>query len=875
MSFKASYCISLLSFTALAVVMILYALKKDTATVILHNTTTKHEFSNDSIIVALSATIFVTIPIAFELALDIFFDWKSGIRDRSERLSMILYIVIPSLTLMANRTSAFLPYLFTCLHVIQYVGCFGAIISVCSKLVPKYFTKLKSVLIHFFFVLSSIFYALTYSFDNIAWPHYFMLISLLLSWSIFLSCLYTWLVQLNLKSVHSLRYLPVNELSCLLYIATTLITIMALPGVVGCLYIFDMFNFPYSVILIFTYNIVGFSLLPSCIPGRLARYSFMLAQNKVHAEYETKWSMLRFISHELRSPLNVICTGAKVAIEDIHLDISYRLDNLHDIFLAGEAAVGLLDDIMSLQLVERNDFDLNPERIPASRIHAMLLSSSVLAAAAKPVPVKIAYAIGTNFASSLCNYELTLDTLRIEQVFRNVFVVISTYAAANTSINVQISYHNNSNVLTTKENASYSALGAKVTPATNNVNNNLPFTVLVPDGPPLDNKNNNITGNRNISDNDAELNKDTTHAGLVVIEFSSPSCLLPASSLDDNHREGLSSMFETVPLEGGGGIGLRFRISQEIVRKHEGALWIDDAIGTGDRAVTFSIALPCVERIDRAKHRIPRDKNNGQGSFISQKSRMQMLDVPQISTSSSEVGGIRTPVVPLMDPSLSNPFPDSVVEYGTNFVLETKPLFDERGDNTISRRPVNARSVSKSDRLDRAEDNIQNDFECNQEFICDFVSPFQVPNTEHGKANIEHSMRVLVVDDSDLNRRVMRRAVERLSKEYFNKNNMVFIIDEADDGLTAHETVKQALEKKCSYNLVLMDNIMHHMNGPEAATTMRGCGYLGYIAGVTGNVLPKDIKHFVDCGAECVLPKPLNLDRLREILNYIAVHEFA
>jgi len=114
----------------------------------------------------------------------------------------------------------------------------------------------------------------------------------------------------------------------------------------------------------------------------------------------------------------------------------------------------------------------------------------------------------------------------------------------------------------------------------------------------------------------------------------------------------------------------------------------------------------------------------------------------------------------------------------------------------------------------------------------------------------------------------MRRAVERLSSEYV-RNNVVFVIDECNDGVTAYEAVTRALDTRCPFDLLLMDNVMLKMNGPEAAAKMRSGGYSGYICGVTGNVMARDVKHFVDSGADILLPKPLNVDRLREVLNRV------
>mmetsp|Transcript_22647 Transcript_22647/g.32557 ORF Transcript_22647/g.32557 Transcript_22647/m.32557 type:complete len:147 (+) Transcript_22647:1364-1804(+) len=78
-------------------------------------------------------------------------------------------------------------------------------------------------------------------------------------------------------------------------------------------------------------------------------------------------------------------------------------------------------------------------------------------------------------------------------------------------------------------------------------------------------------------------------------------------------------------------------------------------------------------------------------------------------------------------------------------------------------------------------------------------------------------LRFLIVDDSDLNRKVIVRQIEserkgRLSKTY---------IRQADDGLTALEVMREELQEGRHFDVVLMDYTMINMHGPDAATVMR------------------------------------------------------
>lgn len=86
---------------------------------------------------------------------------------------------------------------------------------------------------------------------------------------------------------------------------------------------------------------------------------------------------------------------------------------------------------------------------------------------------------------------------------------------------------------------------------------------------------------------------------------------------------------------------------------------------------------------------------------------------------------------------------------------------------------------------------------------------------------------------------------------------------EADDGRTALEVMHSEMEAGRSIQLVLMDFIMIHMNGPEAVQKMRAeLGYKGIAIGVTGNALPEDLTYFKNHGANDVITKPLTNAKL-------------
>ena len=133
---------------------------------------------------------------------------------------------------------------------------------------------------------------------------------------------------------------------------------------------------------------------------------------------------------------------------------------------------------------------------------------------------------------------------------------------------------------------------------------------------------------------------------------------------------------------------------------------------------------------------------------------------------------------------------------------------------------------------------------------------------EEGVSNL----RILVVDDSDTNRKFLSRILQ----------NRGHICDQARDGKEAVALVSESMKDSDGasnddmeakhYDAVLLDYEMPVMNGPTAAKELRGMGSDTFIVGITGNLLPEDVEYFRSQGANEVLPKPFNISDLEEVL---------
>merc|ERR1711956_109607 len=99
-------------------------------------------------------------------------------------------------------------------------------------------------------------------------------------------------------------------------------------------------------------------------------------------------------------------------------------------------------------------------------------------------------------------------------------------------------------------------------------------------------------------------------------------------------------------------------------------------------------------------------------------------------------------------------------------------------------------------------------------------------------------MRILVVDDAPLNRKLLIRLLESNGHT----------CEDAENGQILIDRVEEKMNKKGDgddhddhFDCILVDYEMPVMNGPDACKTIREMGYVGFVVGVTGNLLPEDV----------------------------------
>ena len=116
--------------------------------------------------------------------------------------------------------------------------------------------------------------------------------------------------------------------------------------------------------------------------------------------------------------------------------------------------------------------------------------------------------------------------------------------------------------------------------------------------------------------------------------------------------------------------------------------------------------------------------------------------------------------------------------------------------------------------------------------------------------------KILVVDDDELNQRMMQLILKREGYQ----------VDLASNGLEALEAVKLQ-----HYDVVFMDLQMPFMDGIEAARRIReweNGGQHAFIVALTASYLPERGHELFEAGIDNYISKPFDLEHVRRLLKY-------
>lgn len=148
-------------------------------------------------------------------------------------------------------------------------------------------------------------------------------------------------------------------------------------------------------------------------------------------------------------------------------------------------------------------------------------------------------------------------------------------------------------------------------------------------------------------------------------------------------------------------------------------------------------------------------------------------------------------------------------------------------------------------------------FKKNQELIIKLTLPVEILDRELDKITIEGKDKVLIVDDNEINRKILGMLLSNM-----NIKNISY----AEDGAIALEKCKEEF-----YKVIFMDCYMPVMDGYTAAYEIgklqESNSIKSSIVAVTANDLLDDKEKCLSVGIHNYLTKPINVNKLKSILK--------
>ena len=189
--------------------------------------------------------------------------------------------------------------------------------------------------------------------------------------------------------------------------------------------------------LIFYYIIIIlFSVLMTVLPNRLLRKMSEIKESVLRLKRE----FVRYVSHEIRSPLNVAHAGLEILKADLETAGASLaiLSLLDDIFSASNAAIDILNDMLHYEHIDSGTFKLEPAVVPLVNVLAGRLEVYKYMASKKSITFHIEdqaqaseyyMVVSTTQGSAESPEEVTsvslapslyIDRFRVEQIIRNL-----------------------------------------------------------------------------------------------------------------------------------------------------------------------------------------------------------------------------------------------------------------------------------------------------------------------------------------------------------------------------------------------------------------------------------------------------------------------
>ena len=241
----------------------------------------------------------------------------------------------------------------------------------------------------------------------------------IVSFSIFIYKWYFWLYGLSLNT----NAITVTDIRLALYLIVTSVVLMLVTMVPGILISFSFKKMRSDEACWLIYINFIFNILFGSLPSRIISY---VATVNNDCALESKKNLVRFLCHELRSPLNV----AKIGISLINR--SKDTDVIEDIESEIDAAISLLNNLLESEKLDEAKLNL-----VATYCHFSFIDKTLKKYALLAKQKDILYEICNN--DDMMDVMLYVDKYKIDQIIRNLVSNAIKFTPAGGLISIMVS----------------------------------------------------------------------------------------------------------------------------------------------------------------------------------------------------------------------------------------------------------------------------------------------------------------------------------------------------------------------------------------------------------------------------------------------------
>ena len=165
---------------------------------------------------------------------------------------------------------------------------------------------------------------------------------------------------------------------------------------------------------------------------------------------QLKREFVRYVSHEIRSPLNVVHAGLELLQADVAADglSSSNLSLLKDIYFASTAAIDILNDMLQYEHIDSGTFKLDCAAVSIQQAFSGRMNGFKFLLSTKNITLRVEDSAhdaasppisspSPSMYSPLSSLVLFIDKFRVEQIIRNLMTNAVKFTSEGGSVTIR------------------------------------------------------------------------------------------------------------------------------------------------------------------------------------------------------------------------------------------------------------------------------------------------------------------------------------------------------------------------------------------------------------------------------------------------------